>query len=70
MILIAVALVAGLLIAFDAQRNLATGSATTLVRKYSRQDQPTAFWLIFSVKLLLSATLAILASALIVRDSA
>jgi hypothetical protein len=69
-ILIAVALVAGILIALDAQRNLATGSATTMVRSYSRQGQPRAFWLVFSIKVLLSASLALLSAALIVRSPA
>lgn len=70
MILIAVGLLAGVLIALDAQRNLATGSATTMFRTYSRQDHPTAFWLIFSTKALLSAALALLSAALIVRNPA
>ena len=70
MILVAVALVAGVLIALDAQRNLGAGSATTVFRTYSRQDKPTAFWLVFWIKVILSATLAILSSALIVRNSA
>ena len=70
MILIAVGLVAGILIALDAQRNLASGSATTMVRNYSRQDQPRAFWLVFSIKVLLSAALALLSAALIVRNPA
>ncbi len=70
MILIAAALLAGILIALDAQRNLRTGSATTLFRSYSKTDSPNAFWTIFGVKLLLSAALAILSSALIVRNSA
>lgn len=70
MILIAVGLFAGIVIALDAQRNLRTGSATTMVRSYSRQDQPNAFWLVFGAKVLLSAALAILSSALIVRNSA
>ena len=68
MILIAVGLVAGILIALDAQRNLASGSATTMVRNYSRQDQPRAFWVVFWVKVLLSAALALLSAALIVRN--
>ena len=70
MILVAVALVAGILIALDAQRNLGAGSATTVFRTYSRQDKPTAFWLVFWIKVILSAALAILSSALIVRNSA
>ena len=70
MILVAVALVAGILIALDAQRNLGTGSATTMFRSYSRQDQPNAFWLVLGIKVLLSAALAILSSALIVRNTA
>jgi len=70
MILVAVALVAGILIALDAQRNLRTGSATTMFCSYSRQDQPNAFRLVVGVKVLLSAALAILSSALIVRSSA
>jgi hypothetical protein len=70
MILIAVALLAGILIALDAQRNLRTGSATTMFRSYSRQDSPNAFRLIVGIKVLLSAALAILSSALIVRTSA
>ena len=70
MILIAVALVAGILIALDAQRNLGAGSATTMLRSYSRQDQPRAFWIVFGVKVLLSAALALLAAALIVRSPA
>jgi hypothetical protein len=69
-ILIVVGLVAGVLIALDAQRNLATGSATTVVRTFSRAERPTAFWVVFSIKVLLSATLALLSSALIVRNSA
>ena len=70
MILVAVALVAGVLIALDAQRNLGAGSATTMFRTYSRQDKPTAFWLVVWIKVILSAALAILSSALIVRNSA
>lgn len=70
MILIVVGLLAGILIAIDAQRNLGTGAATTIFRTYSRQEQPNAFWLVFSIKVLLSAALAILSSALIVRNSA
>jgi hypothetical protein len=70
MIMIAVALVAGILIALDAQRNLGAGSATTMIRSYSRQDQPRAFWLVFGVKVLLSAALALLSAALIVRNPA
>lgn len=70
MILVAAALLAGVLIALDAQRNLRAGSATTLFRTYSRQDQPNGFWTVFGIKLLLSAALAILSSALIVRESA
>ncbi len=70
MILIAVALVAGVLIALDAQRNLATGSATTMFRAYSREQEPKPFWLVFSIKVLLSAALALLAAALIVRNPA
>jgi hypothetical protein len=63
-------LVAGILIALDAQRNLGTGSATTMVRNYSRRDQPQAFWLVFSIKVLLSAALALLSAALIIRNPA
>ncbi len=70
MILIAVGLLAGILIALDAQRNLGSGSATTMFRAYSRQDHPRAFWLVFSAKVLLSAALAILSAALIVRNPA
>lgn len=70
MILIIVGLLAGMLIALDAQRNLATGSATTMFRKYSREDRPRAFWLVFGIKVLLSAALALLSSALIVRNPA
>ena len=70
MILIAVALVAGVLIALDAQRNLATGMATTIARTFSRADRPRAFWLIFSIKVLLSAALALLSSVLIVKSPA
>ena len=70
MILIAVALLAGVLIALEAQRNLATGAATTMFRSFSRQEQPRAFWLVFGTKVLLSATLAVLSSVLIVRNSA
>jgi hypothetical protein len=69
-ILVAAALLAGILIALDAQRNLRTGSATTLFRTYSKRDQAAAFWTIFGVKVFLSAALAILSSALIVRESA
>jgi len=69
-ILVIAGLVGGILIALDAQRNLGTGSATTLFRRYSRQEHRNAFWLVFSIKILLSASLAILSSALIVRDSA
>jgi hypothetical protein len=70
MILVVAGLLAGILIALDAQRNLRTGEATTLLRAYSRQDHVGAFWLIFSIKVLLSAALAILSSALLVRNSA
>ena len=70
MILIAAGLVAGILIALDAQRNLSTGSATTVFRTYSRLEHPNAFWSVFWIKVLLSAALAILSSALIVRNSA
>lgn len=70
MILIATGLVAGILIALDAQRNLATGSATTMVRRYARRDHPKAFWLVFWVKVLLSVALALLSAALIVRSPA
>jgi len=68
--LIIAGLMGGVLIALDAQQNLRTGSATTLFRAYSRQDRPTEFWLVFWTKVLLSAALAILSSALIVRNSA
>jgi high-affinity Fe2+/Pb2+ permease len=70
MILVAAGLLAGILIALDAQRNLAAGSATTMFRSFSRNQQPRAFWLVFGAKVLLSAALAVLASALIVRNSA
>ena len=70
MIFIVAGLVGGLLMALDAQRNLRTGSATTVFRTYSRQAHPRAFWWIFTIKLLLSAVLAILSSAQIVRNSA
>ena len=70
MILIVVGLLMGILIALDAQRNLRTGEASTVFRAYSRQDHPTAFWLVFWIKVILSAALAILSSALIVRNSA
>ena len=70
MILIAVGLFAGILIALDAQRNLGAGAATTMFRTFSRQEQPTAFWAVVWVKLLLSAALALLSSALMVRNSA
>ena len=70
MILIVAGLIGGVLMALDAQRNLREGSATTLFRAYSRQDHPTAFWLVFWIKLLMSAALAILSSALIVRNPA
>ena len=70
MILIVVGLVAGVLIALDAQRNLGTGSATTMFRSYSRQDRPNAFWRVFSIKVVLSAALAVMSAALIVRDRA
>ena len=70
MILIAVALFAGILIALDAQRNLRNGSATTMFRSYSRQDQPRAFWLVFGIKVALSTALALLSAALIVQDPA
>jgi hypothetical protein len=70
MIPIAAGLIAGILIALDAQRNLATGSATTMFRTYSRQERPAAFWLVLGIKLSLSAALAILSSALIVRSEA
>jgi hypothetical protein len=70
MILIAVGLFAGVLIALDAQRNLGTGSATTMFRSYSRQEQPRAFWLVFGIKVALSAALAILSAALIVQEPA
>lgn len=70
MILVVVGLVAGILIALDAQRNLASGSATTMFRRYSREDRPRAFWLVFGSKVLLSAALALLSSALLVRNQA
>ena len=70
MILVIAGLIGGVLMALDAQRNLRTGSATTVFRAYSRQDNPTGFWLVFWIKLLMSAALAILSSALIVRNSA
>jgi len=70
MILLIAGLIGGILMALDAQRNLRAGSATTMFRAYSRNDDPSAFWLIFGIKLLMSATLAILSSALIVRNSA
>ena len=70
MILAIAGLVAGILIALDAQRNLSAGSATTMFRSYSRHDRPNAFWLVFWIKVLLSAALAILSSALIARNSA
>ena len=70
MILVIVGLFAGVLIALDAQRNLASGSASTMFRTYSRQDRPQAFWFVFGTKILLSAALALLSSALIVRNSA
>jgi hypothetical protein len=69
-ILIAVGLVAGVLIALDVQRNLGAGSATTVFRTYSRQHEPRAFWTVVWIKVIMSAALAILSSALIVRDSA
>ena len=70
MILIIAGLVGGILMALDAQRNLRTGSAATVFRVYSRQEHPTAFWLVFWIKLLMSAALAILSSVLIVRNPA
>lgn len=70
MILAIAGLFAGILIALDAQRNLRTGSATTMFRSYARTGQPLGFWLVFGAKLLASAALAILSSALIVRTSA
>jgi hypothetical protein len=70
MISIVAGLVGGVLIALDAQRNLRTGSATTLFRAYSRQDHPTAFWVVFAIKVLLSMALAVLSSVLIVREPA
>ena len=70
MILVVVGLVAGVLIALDAQRNLATGSATTIVRTFSRAERPRAFWLVFGIKVLLSAALALLSSALMLRNPA
>lgn len=69
MILIIAGLLGGILIALDAQQNLRKGLATTVFRTYSKQDDPTAFWLVFATKVLLSAALAIFASALIVRNS-
>jgi hypothetical protein len=69
-ILVIAGLIGGVLIALDAQRNLRTGSATTVFRAYSRQDHPRAFWLVFWIKLLMSAALAILSSVLIVRSPA
>jgi hypothetical protein len=68
-ILIAAGLFAGILIALDAQRNLRTGTATTMFRKYARQDHPKAFWLVFGAKVAMGAALALLSSALIVRSS-
>ena len=70
MILTIAGLLAGILIALDAQRNLGTGSATTMFRAYARQEHPRAFWLVLGTKLVMSAALAILSSALIVRNSA
>ena len=70
MIFIIAGLLAGILLAMDAQRNLGTGSATTMFRTYSRQAQPMAFWVILGIKLAMSAALAILSSALIVGNSA
>ena len=60
----------GILIALDAMKNLRMGVAKTTFGTYSRQDRPTAFRVICGIKLLMSVTLLILASALIVRNSA
>ena len=70
MIIIAAGLLAGILIALDAQRNLGAGVATTMFRSYSRQGDPKAFWLVFWGKVFLSAALALLSAALIVRNPA
>ena len=70
MILIAISLLVGLMLALDVQKSLRTASTTTIFATLSRQDRPTAFWLVCAIKALLSAALAILASILIVRDPA
>jgi hypothetical protein len=69
MVQIIIGLVLGVLIALDAQRNLRTGSATTVFGAYSKQDRPTAFWVVFAIKVLLTAGLAALTAVLIVRNS-
>jgi hypothetical protein len=69
-ILIAIGLIMGVGIALDVQKSLRTASTATIFGAYSRQDRPTAFWMVCGIKALLSATLAILTALLIVRNPA
>ena len=64
MIFVIVAIVAAVLIALDAIRNLREGVAKTTFGTYSRQDRPAAFRALWAVKLLMSAVLLVLASVL------
>lgn len=63
-------IVGAILIALDALKNLRTGTAKTAFGTYARQDRPTAFRVVCGIKFLMSATLLVLASILIVRNSA
>ncbi|KRA79358.1 hypothetical protein [Altererythrobacter sp. Root672] len=68
MIFVIVGIVAAVLIALDARKNIRLGSATTLFGTYSREERPTAFRIICGVKLLMSVTLLILAAMLVARN--
>ena len=68
MILIAIGLLIGLMMALDVQKSLRVASTTTIFTTLSRQNRPTAFWLVCGIKALMSAALAVLASILIVRN--
>ena len=61
---------AGILIALDAQRTVRLGVAKTTFGTYSRQDRPAAFRVVCGIKLLMSVTLLVLSTVLIARNSA
>ncbi|MBO9518231.1 MAG: hypothetical protein J7493_09205 [Porphyrobacter sp.] len=70
MIFAIVGIVAAVLIALDARKNIRLGSATTLFGTYSKEERPTAFRIICGVKFLMSVILIVLASMLIARGAA